>query len=55
MERGRYHQGGDKGERPDGRILAPIMPYHNNAALTEADDKELVAFIKSLKPIMGLL
>ena len=40
-----------KGERPDGRLLAPIMPYHNYAALTEADAKELAAFIKSLKPI----
>jgi mono/diheme cytochrome c family protein len=40
-----------KGERPDGRILAPIMPYHNYAALTEADAKSLAGFIKSLKPI----
>ena len=40
-----------KGERPDGRILAPIMPYHNYAALTEADAQALAAFIKSLKPI----
>jgi mono/diheme cytochrome c family protein len=40
-----------KGERPDGRILAPIMPYHNYAALTEADARALAAFIKGLKPI----
>jgi mono/diheme cytochrome c family protein len=40
-----------KGECPDGRILAPIMPYHNYAALTEADAKDLAAFIKSLEPI----
>jgi mono/diheme cytochrome c family protein len=40
-----------KGQRPDGRMLAPIMPYHNYAALTENDAKDLAAFIKSLKPI----
>ena len=25
------------GARPDGRILAPVMPYHNYARLTDAD------------------
>ena len=40
-----------KGERPDGRILSPIMPYHSYAALTETDAKDLAAFVKSLKPI----
>lgn len=37
-----------KGERPDGRILAPIMPYHSYSALTPEDAKALVAYLRSL-------
>jgi cytochrome c553 len=40
-----------KGERPDGRVLVPIMPYHSYSALTEADAKDLASFIKSLPPV----
>jgi mono/diheme cytochrome c family protein len=29
------------GARPDGRILAPVMPYHNYARLTDADAQAL--------------
>ncbi len=39
------------GERPDGRILAPIMPYHHYAALTDADAYAIAAFLRSLPPI----
>lgn len=39
------------GARPDGRVLAPIMPYHNYAKLTDADASALAAYLKSLKPI----
>lgn len=40
-----------KGERPDGRILAPIMPYRDFAALTKSDALAIAAFLKSLPPV----
>jgi len=39
------------GERPDGRILAPIMPYHSYGKLTDDDAAALVAYLKSLPPV----
>lgn len=39
------------GERPDGRILAPIMPYHSYAKLTDADAAALAAYLKSLPAV----
>jgi mono/diheme cytochrome c family protein len=39
------------GARPDGRILAPVMPYHNYGKLTDADASALAAYLKSLKPV----
>lgn len=39
------------GERPDGRILAPVMPYHAYGHLTDPDALALAAYLKSLKPI----
>lgn len=39
------------GERPDGRILAPVMPYHSYSKLTDKDAAALAAYLKSLKPI----
>jgi mono/diheme cytochrome c family protein len=38
------------GVRPDGRELAPVMPWHSYGALTDADAKALAAFIKTLPP-----
>lgn len=40
-----------EGVRPDGRILAPMMPYLHYAALTDADAWSLAAYLKSLEPI----
>lgn len=40
------------GERPDGRILAPIMPYHFFAALSDEDAYSIAAFLKSLPPVV---
>ena len=40
------------GERPDGRMLAPIMPYHSYSALTDADARAVAAFLKSLAPVV---
>ncbi len=40
-----------KGVRPDGRQLAPVMPWQGFAALTPADAKAIAAYLKSLKPI----
>jgi mono/diheme cytochrome c family protein len=40
-----------KGERPDGRILAPVMPWHAFANLTDADARAITAFLKSLPPV----
>jgi mono/diheme cytochrome c family protein len=39
------------GERPDGRILAPIMPWHAFAKLTADDAMAIAAFLQSLKPV----
>ncbi len=39
-----------KGQRPDGRQLAPIMPWESDAALTDADVADLVAYLRTLPP-----
>jgi mono/diheme cytochrome c family protein/uncharacterized protein YjiS (DUF1127 family) len=39
------------GRRPDGRMLAPIMPWHAFANLTGEDARAIVAFLKSLQPV----
>ena len=39
------------GARPDGRILAPIMPWHAFAEMTKADALAVAAFLKSLPPV----
>ncbi|MBD0273632.1 MAG: cytochrome c [Acetobacteraceae bacterium] len=39
------------GERPDGRVLAPIMPWRNYAALTDEDARALARHLKSLPPV----
>ncbi|CAH2396752.1 cytochrome c [Mesorhizobium escarrei] len=39
------------GERPDGRILAPIMPWHAFAHLTADDATAIAAFLQSVKPV----
>ncbi len=40
-----------KGERPDGRELAPIMPWRAFAILTDQDVSAIVAYLKSLPPV----
>jgi mono/diheme cytochrome c family protein len=40
-----------KGERPDGRMLAPIMPWNDFAHLTKADALAIVAYLQSLPPV----
>lgn len=39
------------GVRPDGRQLAPIMPYHQYAALTDDDALALARYLKSTNPV----
>jgi mono/diheme cytochrome c family protein len=39
------------GVRPDGRELAPVMPWHSYAALTNDDAKALATFLKTLPPV----
>ncbi|HKR20699.1 MAG TPA: c-type cytochrome [Stellaceae bacterium] len=39
------------GKRPDGRMLAPIMPYEAFSHLTHADALAIAAYLKSLKPV----
>ena len=39
------------GERPDGRILAPIMPWRAFANLTKADAKAIAAYLKALPAV----
>ena len=39
------------GARPDGRVLAPIMPWRAFANLTDEDAAAIAAYLKSLKPV----
>jgi mono/diheme cytochrome c family protein len=39
------------GKRPDGRMLAPIMPWRDFAALTSSDAQAVAVYLKSLQPI----
>ena len=39
------------GVRPDGRELAPVMPWHAYSALTDADAQALARYLKSLRPV----
>lgn len=39
------------GVRPDGRILAPTMPWRAFANLTKSDALAIAAFLKSLPPV----
>lgn len=40
-----------QGTRPDGRVLAPAMPYKSYGTLNDADASALAAYLKSLKPV----
>ena len=37
-----------KGVRPDGRVLAPIMPWRALASLTPEDARAIVAYLRSV-------
>ncbi len=39
------------GNRPDGRQLAPAMPWLNYSVLTDADALAIAAYLKTLKPV----
>jgi mono/diheme cytochrome c family protein len=39
------------GQRPDGRVLAPIMPWQSFAKLTKADARAIAAYLKSLPAV----
>jgi mono/diheme cytochrome c family protein len=39
------------GVRPDGRELAPIMPWRSFAALTDADARAIARYLKSMAPL----
>ena len=39
------------GVRPDGRVLAPIMPWRAFASLTKQDAEAIVAFLRSVPPV----
>ncbi len=39
------------GKRPDGRMLAPVMPWPGLSALTEQDALAIAAYLKSLPPV----
>jgi mono/diheme cytochrome c family protein len=39
------------GTRPDGRVLAPIMPWEAFSHLTKSDANAIAAYLKSLKPV----
>jgi mono/diheme cytochrome c family protein len=39
------------GVRPDGRVLAPIMPWRAFSHLTPSDAQAIAAYLKSLPPV----
>ena len=39
------------GVRPDGRELAPVMPWRSYSKMTDSDAKALASYLKSLKPV----
>jgi mono/diheme cytochrome c family protein len=39
------------GVRPDGRVLAPVMPYAAYAQMTRADALAIAAYLQSLPPV----
>jgi mono/diheme cytochrome c family protein len=39
------------GHRPDGRVLAPVMPWAAFAHLTKQDAQAVAAYLKSLPPV----
>jgi mono/diheme cytochrome c family protein len=39
------------GKRPDGRMLAPIMPWPALSQLTAADAQAIVAYLRSIPPV----
>ncbi len=39
------------GLRPDGRVLAPIMPWHAFAHLTDEDAAAIASFLQNVKPV----
>ena len=39
------------GKRPDGRLLAPIMPYAAFSYMTKEDVAAIVAFLRSVPPV----
>lgn len=41
------------GKRPDGRILAPIMPWRALAELTAPDLQAIVDYLRSLPPVVN--
>ena len=40
-----------KGQTPQGRMLAPVMPWHGYATLTKSDALAIAAYLKSLPPV----
>ena len=40
-----------QGVRPDGRILAPIMPWHSFANMTPDDAEAVALYLQSLPPV----
>jgi mono/diheme cytochrome c family protein len=40
-----------QGKRPDGRTLAPIMPYHAFSFLSKDDALAIAAFLQSIPPV----
>ena len=39
------------GERPDGRVLVPVMPWKAYSHLTDQDAMAVAAYLKSLQPV----
>jgi mono/diheme cytochrome c family protein len=39
------------GQRPDGRMLVPVMPWPSYATLTDEDARAIVAYLRSIPAV----
>lgn len=42
-----------QGKTPEGRMLAPVMPWHDFANLTKSDALAIASYLKTLKPVQN--
>lgn len=43
------------GKRPDGRVLAPVMPWQGYSVMTKEDSMAVAMFLKSIPPVKNVI